>query len=82
MKTTLFAFAFSSLLFLGCSGGSLKEAGTHTHDDGSVHADHVKGDTTKQEEFTVGSDTTAAKPHTHKDGEKHDHAHGDDHKHE
>ena len=45
---------------------------SHTHEDGSAHADH---DTTKpaQEEFTVGDTTskdTTGKEHTHMDGEK------------
>ena len=82
MKTTAFAFLLASILFLGCNNTSKDhESGTHTHADGSTHADHAEADTTRQEEFSVGSDSTAsARPHTHQDGEKHDHPHGDDHK--
>jgi hypothetical protein len=57
------------------SCGNNTETKTHTHDDGSTHADH---DTTKpkQQEFVVGDTTkkdTVGKQHTHKDGKKHSH---------
>jgi hypothetical protein len=66
----------ASMIVISCGNSSNNtETKTHTHDDGSTHADH---DTTKpaQQEFTVGDSTasdTTAKEHTHKDGEKHSH---------
>ncbi|GEP97752.1 hypothetical protein CCY01nite_40120 [Chitinophaga cymbidii] len=59
-----------------CQNAPKQEQGdsTHTHADGSVHADH---DTTKpaQESFSVGDSTKAdtSKPHTHADGKEHSH---------
>lgn len=53
MKKILIAFAASLFLFASC--GQKPGEGTHTHDDGRVHADH-ETDTT-QEEFNAG-DTT------------------------
>lgn len=54
-------------------GENKQEPGTHTHDDGSTHADH---DTTKpvQEEFKV-TDTTKkdTSTHSHGDGKSHKH---------
>jgi hypothetical protein len=63
----------ATVTIIGC--GNNAETKTHTHDDGSTHADH---DTTKpkQQEFVVGDTTkkdTAGKQHTHKDGKKHSH---------
>ncbi|GAB2664628.1 hypothetical protein GCM10027036_18220 [Flavihumibacter cheonanensis] len=55
---------------------------THTHEDGSTHADHAT-DTTKpvQQEFTLTDSTktdslktdTSGKAHTHADGKEHVH---------
>ena len=63
----------ASMAVISC--GNNTDSKTHTHEDGSTHADH---DTTKpvQEEFVVGDTTnkdTTGKEHTHKDGEKHSH---------
>jgi major membrane immunogen (membrane-anchored lipoprotein) len=60
-KVIAFAFvlAVSTFLFTACGS---KSEGTHTHDDGSTHADH-SADTTKQEEFNA-ADTTE---HQHSD---------------
>ena len=64
MKKVAIAFAASLFLFASC--GQKSEEGTHTHDDGSVHADH-ESDTT-QEEFNP-ADTTEhvhdSTTHTH-----------------
>jgi hypothetical protein len=49
MKKVAIAFAASLFLFASC--GQKSQDGTHTHDDGSVHADH-ETDTT-QEEFNA-----------------------------
>lgn len=49
MKNTAIAFVASLFLFASC--GQKTEEGTHTHDDGSTHADHAT-DTT-QEEFNA-----------------------------
>ena len=62
----------ATILFYSC--GSNSETKTHTHTDGSTHADH---DTTKpsQQEFNV-TDTakiTDTTTHTHEDGETHSH---------
>jgi protein involved in sex pheromone biosynthesis len=77
MKKTLSILALSVFLFAACNNSSEKshEEGTHTHDDGSTHADHAKADTTKQEEFSVAGDTTKAaeKTHKHEDGKEHKH---------
>jgi protein involved in sex pheromone biosynthesis len=60
--------AIIASLFILASCGKKTDEGTHTHDDGSTHADHA--DTTKQEEFNA-ADTTG---HAH-DTTKHDHPH-------
>jgi protein involved in sex pheromone biosynthesis len=60
--------AIIASLFILASCGKKADEGTHTHDDGSTHADHT--DTTKQEEFNA-ADTTG---HAH-DTTKHDHPH-------
>jgi protein involved in sex pheromone biosynthesis len=77
MKKTLSILALSVFLFAACNNAKedSHEEGTHTHDDGSTHADHAKADTTKQEEFSVATDTTKAesKPHAHEDGKEHKH---------
>ena len=76
-------FIYMSIIFwlaAGCSSNQNKEHdhqdGTHTHEDGSVHKDHV-ADTTKQEEFVVPADSTSEKEkstdeHSH-DGHEHPH---------
>lgn len=76
------------MFFLGltsCGGSTKKDsAGTHTHEDGSVHHDHAAetGKPAEQESFSVEADslaTTAGEAHDH----SHEHGHGDckDHKH-
>jgi hypothetical protein len=60
------AIAFIALSFLFASCGKKTEESTHTHDDGSTHADHATD--TVQEEFNA-ADTTE---HTH-DGQSHEH---------
>lgn len=62
------AIALVASLFLAASCGKKSDEGTHTHDDGSTHADHA-ADTT-QEEFNA-ADTTE---HAH-DSTTHDHPH-------
>lgn len=73
MKKLLLLISITAfLLTTACNSGTEKKD-THTHDDGSSHADH---DTTKpeQQEFnvadTIKKDTTT---HTHAKGEKHSH---------
>lgn len=63
------AIAIVASLFILSSCGKKSEEGTHTHDDGSTHADHA-ADTTKQEEFNP-TDTTE---HIH-DTTTHKHPH-------
>jgi hypothetical protein len=79
MKKAIFCafigIATLSMISCGNNAETNAETKTHTHDDGSTHADH---DTSKpaQQEFVVGDSTakdTTAKEHTHKDGEKHSH---------
>lgn len=64
------AIAFTASLFLLASCGQKTEEGTHTHEDGSTHADHA-ADTT-QEEFNA----TDTSHHLHDSGE---HGHGHSH---
>jgi hypothetical protein len=79
MKNSILFIAILTLLFIACNGNkqhSHQEAGTHTHDDGSVHKDH-DANQAKQEEFAVGADTTShtkdtSKAHSH-DGHGHSH---------
>ena len=68
MKKVAIALVASLFLFASC--GKKAEEGTHTHDDGSTHADHT--DTTKQEEFNA-ADTAEHAHDSAKD--KHPHAH-------
>ena len=68
------SIAAAILLFNSCANNQ-QESRTHTHEDGSTHADH---DTLKpnQQEFNVEDTTgtdTSGKVHTHKDGETHAH---------
>jgi len=56
-------------LFLVTSCGK-KSGGTHTHDDGTVHAAH---DTTKQEDVKMAGDSTEAE--TPEDTTAHGHSH-------
>jgi major membrane immunogen (membrane-anchored lipoprotein) len=65
MKKLSIALFAVSILFSSCSKG---DKGTHTHEDGSTHADHT--DTTQQESFDA-SDTT----HHEHDSASHDHPH-------
>jgi hypothetical protein len=72
-KVIINAFmGIASLIMISCDNNT--ESVTHTHEDGSTHADH---DTSKpvQEEFVVGDTTNkdTTKEHTHKNGEKHSH---------
>jgi hypothetical protein len=82
MKKTLSILALSVFLFSACTSKT-QEEGTHVHDDGSTHADHVEADTTKQEEFSVTLDSTKSeeKPHKHEEGKEHKHEEGKEHKH-
>jgi hypothetical protein len=66
MKKVAIAIVATLFLFVSCGKNS---EGTHTHEDGSTHADH-DADTTKQEEFNA-ADTTQ---HAH-DSATHDHSH-------
>ena len=66
MKKTAIAFVASLFLFASC--GQNSKEGTHTHDDGTTHADHAT-DTT-QEQFNA-ADTT----HHDHDSTGHDHSH-------
>jgi ABC-type nickel/cobalt efflux system permease component RcnA len=75
MKKTILAAIIGVATLSMTSCGNNLESKTHTHDDGSTHADH---DTTKpkQEEFTVSDTThsdTTSHEHTHEGGEKHSH---------
>ncbi len=75
MKKIFFSGCLSVILFSVVACNDNSKADTHTHEDGTTHADH---DTTKpaQEEFNVTDTTnkdTAGKVHTHKDGETHSH---------
>ena len=74
MKKVLLVSSICAAMFfvISCNNNNSKPD-THTHDDGSTHADH---DTVKpaQQEFNVADttkkDTTA---HAHENGKKHSH---------
>jgi hypothetical protein len=66
MKKVAIALVASLFLFASC--GKKSDEGTHTHEDGSTHADHAADST--QEEFNA-TDTTE---HAH-DSTNHDHPH-------
>lgn len=68
MKRLAIALIASLFLFVSC--GQKGEEGTHTHDDGSTHADHAT-DTT-QEEFNAADTSEHAHDST---GHKHPHPH-------
>lgn len=85
MKKLLFFLTISSCLIFSCNKKESEhshEEGSHQHADGSTHADHADS-TAAQEEFTVGSDSTANASADSASKEKtHSHPHGDDdHKH-
>lgn len=62
------ALALAAFLIIMSSCGKKAEEGTHTHDDGTAHADHA--DTTKQKEFNAADSTE----HGH-DSTDHEHQH-------
>lgn len=71
----------SALLFVGCGSQSTpnESQDVHTHDDGTEHGAHTDAETTppsKQEEFSVGSDSTQK---VKEDDHGHEHAEGDAH---
>lgn len=75
MKKAIICAVLGIATFTIISCGNSEETKTHSHDDGSTHADH---DTTRpvQQDFVVGDSTvkdTTVSQHTHKDGEKHTH---------
>jgi hypothetical protein len=73
MKKLLLSASIAAFVLITSCNNNSKTEKTHTHDDGSTHAEH---DTTKpaQQEFNV-ADTTKkdTTTHTHADGEKHSH---------
>jgi hypothetical protein len=68
MRTLALALAASLFIFSAC--GNKQTEGTHTHDDGSTHADHT-ADTTHQEEFNAADSAE----HHHHDSTDHEHPH-------
>ncbi len=73
MKRILLLASISAFVLTTSCNNDSEAKNTHTHDDGSAHAEH---DTTKpaQQEFNV-ADTTKKDTtnHTHANGEKHSH---------
>jgi hypothetical protein len=65
MKKLFIAAIAALFLFASCDK---KSSGTHTHEDGTEHADHNAA--TEQEEFNA-SDST----HEHHDSTTHKHSH-------
>jgi hypothetical protein len=84
MKLNFITIISCTFLFAACSGKQTQEHdhndGTHQHDENIEHHVHDV-DTSKQEEFTVPSDTAIIeneneKTHTHThDGNEHPHTH-------
>jgi hypothetical protein len=78
MKKAIFIVLLCSATFSLYNCGTNNDANSHTHKDGSTHADH---DTTKpvQEEFItadtlkIDSSKKDTSVHTHENGEKHTH---------
>ncbi len=74
MKSFIYILIVSLFYLSACGSSSTAEHdhghedGTHTHEDGSTHADHEDHE---QEEFMV-TDSTSHE-HMHEDGEDHDH---------
>ena len=66
-------FVFISISLFSCGQPSEEPKGTHKHEDGTVHESHKEAEH-HQEEFKVGSDSSAVKSeqgHSHEDGHKH-----------
>ena len=82
MKKAIFILAIIGLVFSTSSCGNKKknaEVGTHTHEDGTVHADGVHDNDAKpnQEAFKVED-----KDAEHESGEGDGHDHDGEHKHD
>jgi hypothetical protein len=72
MKKLCIAFIASLFLFASCGK---KSEGTHTHDDGTEHADHAAP--TEQEEFSAADSVQHNNDSTehHHDSTDHKHSH-------
>lgn len=74
MKKLFIAAMAASFLFVSCGK---KEDGTHTHEDGTEHADHATP--TEQEEFNAADsahhESDSTEHHHHHDSTDHEQTH-------
>ncbi len=72
MKRFFYIAIVATLYLSACSGSSSnkQENSSHTHEDGSTHADHEDH---AQEEFSVTQTDSTRHEHMHEAGEEHDH---------
>lgn len=72
MKKFMLLACFGVLVSIIACKTNTESNHTHTHEDGSTHADH---DTTKhhQESFSLTDTSKTDSIHVHKGGEKHSH---------
>lgn len=79
MKKILFILAITALVISSCGNKKKKDTvGTHTHEDGTVHANDAHSQDTaepKQEAFEVKTDSDSEHKH---DTDEHSHEHGED----
>lgn len=90
MKKILFILTIAVLVISVSSCGNKKKkaeekAGTHTHEDGTVHGDDAHNAKPNQEAFEVDADNDAEHENGDADTDGHTHDHGDtdahDHEH-
>jgi len=84
MKKILFIIAALAILFSSCGTRTNENTDSHTHDDGTVHADHQNGSDTipEQEIFEVQNDSDQLGKDTLKSADESDHEHSHENGHE
>lgn len=80
MNTKLFLIGITAFFMAGCSQScNNNKTQTHTHEDGSIHADHPEEAAPAQESFVIDNDSLLHVPDSLSDHEhEHSHEHGPD----
>ena len=78
MKTKLFFIGITAFIMAGCnqSCNNNNKTQTHTHEDGSIHADHPEENVPAQESFVIDNDSLLHVPDSvsnHEHEQSHEH---------